>query len=135
MKNYWKISIVISKNISFKIRTNLTLEQRTALKELSQSTENKVYSYDKGISFVILNNKDPIRKIKEQIGDSVVSKTDPTSALTSKTQKYLATRTYFQLYPSDPIPPGLYGVIKAHKKHSALWYFSIYGRINSSYSK
>ena len=25
------------------------------------------------------------------------------------------TRTYFQLYLSDPIPPRLYGVIKAHK--------------------
>ena len=50
--------------------------------------------------------------------------TDPTSALTSIIQKHLATlrkqqkfetRTYFQLYPSDPIPPRLYGVIKAHK--------------------
>ena len=111
------------------------MEQRATLKELSQSTENKVYSYDKGTSFVILNNKDPIGKIEEQIGDSVVSKTDPTSVLTSKTQKYLVRSTYFQLYPSDPIPPGLYEVITAHKKHSALWYFPIYGIIYSSYSK
>ena len=50
--------------------------------------------------------------------------TDPTSALTSIIQKHLATlhkqqkfetRTDFQLYPSNPIPPRLYGVIKAHK--------------------
>ena len=50
--------------------------------------------------------------------------TDSTSALTSIILKHLATlrkqqkfetRTYFQLYPSDPIPPRLYGVIKAHK--------------------
>ena len=53
-----KVSNVISKNINFKIRSNLTFEQRTALKELSQSTENKVYSYDSGTSFVIFNNKD-----------------------------------------------------------------------------
>ena len=48
----------------------------------------------------------------------------PTSVLTSKIQKHLATlckqqkfetRTYFQLYPSDPIPLRFYGVIKAHK--------------------
>ena len=71
-----KISNVISKNINFKIRSHLTFEQRTALKELSQSTENKVYSYDKGTGFVILNNKDAIRKIEEQIGESVVSNTD-----------------------------------------------------------
>ena len=34
----------------------------TALKELLQSTENKVYSYHKGNAFVILNNKDAIQK-------------------------------------------------------------------------
>ena len=39
-----KISYVVSKNIHFKIRNNLTFEQKIALKELSQSTENKVYS-------------------------------------------------------------------------------------------
>ena len=119
-----KISNVISKNIHFKIRSNLSFEQRAALKELSQSNVKKVYSYDKGTGFVILSNKDAIQKIEEQIGESIVSNTDPTPALTSKIQKHLATlrkqqkfdtRTYFQLYPSDPIPPRLYGVIKAHK--------------------
>ena len=119
-----KISNVISKNIHFKIRSNLTFEQRAALKELSQSNVKKVYSYDKGTGFVILSNKDAIQKIEEQIGESIVSNTDPTPALTSKIQKHLATlrkqqkfetRTYFQLYPSDPIPPRLYGAIKAHK--------------------
>ena len=84
--------------------------------------------------------------------------TDPTSALTSIIQKHLATlrkqqkfetRTDFQLYPSNPIPPRLYGVIKAHKFekmlsrasysfnnwHSTLWHFSISGRIDSTYAK
>ena len=60
-----KISNVISKNINFKMQSNLTFEQRTALKELSQSTESKVYSYDKGTGFAILNSKDVIRKIEE----------------------------------------------------------------------
>ena len=49
------------------------MNKRTALKELLQSTENKVYSYDKDNNFVILNNKDAIQKIEEQIGESVVS--------------------------------------------------------------
>ena len=97
---------------------------RTGLKQLSQSTEDKVYSYDKCTSYAILNNKDAIQKAEEQIRESVVSNTDPRSPPTSKIQKHLATlckqqkfetRTYFQLYPSDPIPPRLYGVIKAHK--------------------
>ena len=55
-----KFSNVISKNIHFKIRSNLTFEERRALKELSQGTENKVYSDDKGTGFVIFNNKDAI---------------------------------------------------------------------------
>ena len=42
--------------------SNLTFEQRAAFKELLQSTENKVYSYDKDNSFVILNNKDAMQK-------------------------------------------------------------------------
>ena len=58
------------------------------------------------------------------MGESVVSNTAPISAITSKIQKHLGTlrkqqkfetRTYFQLYPYDPIPPRLYGVVKAHK--------------------
>ena len=85
-----KISNVISKNIYFKIRNNLNFEQRIALKELSQNTENKVYSYDKDTGFVILKKTDAIRKIEEQIRESVVSNTDPISAHTSKIQKQSA---------------------------------------------
>ena len=51
-----KISNIISKNINFEIQSNLTFEQRAAFKEFSRSTENKVYSYDKGTGFLILNN-------------------------------------------------------------------------------
>ena len=52
------------------------------------------------MAIVILNNKDIVtRKTEEQIRKSVV----------------LETRTYFQLYPFDSIPPYLYEVIKAHK--------------------
>ena len=64
-----KISNVIFKKIHFKIRSNLTFEQRATLKQLSQSTENKVYSNNKDTGFVILYNKDAIQKIEEQIED------------------------------------------------------------------
>ena len=78
------IGDVISKSIHFKIRNKLPFQPRIALKELSQIIENKVYSYDKGTDFVTLNNKDIIQKIEEQIGESVVSNTDPASPLTSE---------------------------------------------------
>ena len=82
-----KISNSISGNINFKMRGNLTFEQQTTLKELSQSTENTVYSsFDKGIDFVILKPK-----IEEQIGKSIVSNTNPTSTLTNKIQNHLST--------------------------------------------
>ena len=66
------------------MRSNLTSEQRKALKKLLQSTENKVYSFDKGNSFVVHNNKEVTQETEEKIGESVISDTDPTSALTSK---------------------------------------------------
>ena len=71
-----------------------------------------------------LTTKTPCKKIEEQIGESVVSNTDPTSALASKIQNYLATlrkqqkfetRTSLNFITSDLIPPHLYGVIKARK--------------------
>ena len=49
---------------------------------------------------------------------------DPTQKYTSKIQKHLCKlkkdkkftdKKYFEIYPSDPIPPRLYGTIKAHK--------------------
>ena len=49
---------------------------------------------------------------------------EPTPTLIKKLQKELAklrkenkfdSKTYFKLYPSDAIPTGLYGVVKAHK--------------------
>ena len=33
----------------------------------------------------------------------------------TKKRKKFTDREYFQIYPSDPIPPRLYGTIKAHK--------------------
>ena len=66
------------------MRSILTSEQRTALKKLLQSTENKVYSFDKGNSFVVHNNKEVTQEIEEKIGESVISATDATSVLTSK---------------------------------------------------
>ena len=65
----------------------------------------------------------PRKKIEKQLGKATKAKIDPTSRLTNKIQKKLCklrkenkftNKTYFELYPSDPIPPRLYGTIKAH---------------------
>ena len=36
-----------------------------------------------------------------------------------KQQKF-ETRTYFQIYSSDPFPPSLYGVVKAYKSEKLI---------------
>ena len=64
------------------------------------------------------------KKIEEQLGRATKAKIDPTSRFANKIQKKLCklrkenkftNKTYFELYPSDPIPPRLYGTIKVHK--------------------
>ena len=77
--------------------------------QLLTNFQSKIYSYKKGNS------------LEEQLGESVVSKTDQTPVLMSKYQKHLGalrkyqmfqTRIYFKLCLSDP---RFNGVIKSHK--------------------
>ena len=65
-----------------------------------------------------------MQKIKKQLGNVKIAGNDPTLKFTNKIQKILCRlrkekkftdKEYFQIYPSDPIPPRLYGTIKAHK--------------------
>ena len=108
-----------------KIKNNLSKEQRKALKEIRQINNNtKVYPFDKGSRFAVLSEGDTIKKIEEQLEKAKVINENPTQKYTSKIQKHLCklrkvkkfTDTeYFEIYPSDPIPPRLYGTVKAHK--------------------
>ena len=90
--------------------------------------KDKVYPFNKGSGFVVLSEGDGIRdginKIEEQIGKAKVIDEDPTQEYTSKIQKHLCKlrkekkftdKEYFEIYPSDPIPPRLYGTVKVHK--------------------
>ena len=49
----------------------------------------KVYPFDKGIGFELLNDIDDISKIEEQLGKSKIVDCDPTSLLTGKFQRLL----------------------------------------------
>ena len=116
---------IINKNRNMKIKDNLSKEQRKALKEIRQINNNtKVYPFDKGSGFVVLSEGDAIKKIEEQLGKAKVIDEDPTQKYTSKVQKHLCklrkekkfkNKEYFEIYPSNPIPPQLYGTVKAHK--------------------
>ena len=105
-------------------KSNLTYNQRKALRELKTDNEVKIYSFDKGAGMVRIKKTDAIDKINEQIGNTEIINKDPTPTLARKFQNTLrrlkqenkfTDTEYKQLYPSDPVPPRMYGVIKAHK--------------------
>ena len=119
-----RVANILSKNINFKPKNNLTPEQRSALKELKSSEEIKVVPYDKGSGFAVMTKDDMMLKMKEQIPTSKIITKDPTNSLVKKFQTQLSrlrredkinNSTFYDMYPSDANPPRMYGMIKAHK--------------------
>ena len=105
-------------------KTNLNKNQQKALKELKSDENIKIYPFDKGAGLVRISKSDAIKKIEEQIGNTEIIEKDPTPCLARKFQSSLrelnkqgkfTKAEYNQLYPSDPIPPRMYGTVKAHK--------------------
>ena len=118
------VSKILSKDVNKKHRNNLTIGQINTIREIKNSTNLKVYPFDKGSEFVIMEEEDAIKRIEEQIGKSIIIAYDPTTTLLNKFQKELAklrkdgkfdNKTCYKVYRSDAIPPRLYGVVKAHK--------------------
>ena len=65
-----------------------------------------------------------MQKIEEQLGTAKIIETDPTNTIATSIRAELCklnkkrrfTKTEYQnIYPSDPVPPRMYGAIKAHK--------------------
>ncbi|XP_065668102.1 uncharacterized protein LOC136088337 [Hydra vulgaris] len=119
------VSKILIKNIKHRLPDNLSKEQRLSLNNLKKKMNGlAVYPFDKGTGFVLINEEDAFYKLEEEIKHSVTINYDPTQTLMTKFQKLLCrlrkqkkldNKTYFQMYPSDCVPPRLYGVIKAHK--------------------
>ena len=93
-----------------------------------------MYELDKGCGFSIVTNDTAKEKI-EELGKATKAKIDPTSRLTNKIQKKLCNlrkenkftnKTYYELYPSNPTPPRLYGTIKGHKPEQTFPCQSLY---------
>ena len=83
------VNKTLSKTIGKKQQDNLSKTQRTALKQLKNDQQMKVYPFDKGTAFALLNDIDDISKIEEQFGKSKIIDCDPTSLLTGKFQRLL----------------------------------------------
>ena len=106
------------------VQDNLTQEQRRALTEISKDPDIRVYPFDKGTGMVRISNADAIRKIREQIGETEIIQEDPTNKFARDIQIELSklnkrgrftVKEYERVYPSDAIPPRMYGTVKAHK--------------------
>ena len=93
-----------------------------------------------------------MQKIEEQLGKAKIAENDPTLKFTNKIQKILCRlrkekkftdKEYFQIYPSDPIPPQLYRTIKVHKpeknclnhRNTSIWNIQIPCPNNSTNTK
>ncbi|XP_065681544.1 uncharacterized protein LOC136095194 [Hydra vulgaris] len=98
------VSKTLTKYLRVKIDSNISKNQRLATNELKNSTNIKLYPFNKGNGFAILNLDSAIQKIKEQLGNCAISAFDPTQKFLSLIQRTL-----------NSIPPRLYGCIKAHK--------------------
>ena len=106
------------------VRDNLSRNQRTALNEMKNDQDISYYPYDKGAGLVRMKKDNGIEKIREQIGNTEIINEDPTDAFARDIRKTLSTlnkkgrftpKEYESLYPSDAIPPRMYGTVKAHK--------------------
>ena len=105
-------------------KPNLDRNQRNAIKRMKENDKIDIYPYDKGSGFVRVSRTDAIAKVESEIGTTVVLEDDPTRKILGKFQRLLSSinkeinmsnKIYRDIYPSDAIPPRLYGTIKAHK--------------------
>ena len=83
------VSKILSMTIGKRQQDNLSKAQRTALKQLNNDEQMKVYPFDKGIGFALLNDIDSISKIEEKLGKSKIIDCDPINFLTGKFQRHL----------------------------------------------
>ena len=101
-----------------------TSEAQNLRKDVLRILKISIYPFDKGQGLVRIKTNYAIKKIKEQIGDTEIIKVDPTPKFACDIRKALSVlnkksrlskNEYENLYPSDPLPPRMYGTMKAHK--------------------
>ena len=102
----------------------LTRIQQRALTDIKKDETISIYPFNKCSGLVRIKNEDVLKNIAEQMGTTNIAAEDPTQEITRKIQKTIrefkregkfTEKEYKSIYPSDAIPPRLYGAIKAHK--------------------
>ena len=114
------------------LKPNLKQEEMIALKQLKTDKNRMVLTADKGVTLVVSDKVDCIKKAKEVLEDTSTYKvihTDLTSRLKNKlinTLRKVKAETgiqdniYKKMYPTGVSPPKFYGLPKIHKKNIPL---------------
>ena len=105
---------------------NITREEAKAIEELRRDKERVILTADKGVSMVVMDTEDYIRKSEELLNQPTYKllSSDPTtkhknrliSILKSiKAEGGIDNTTYKRLYPTGAGSPKYYGMPKIHK--------------------
>ena len=105
---------------------NLTREEYKALEELKKNKNRMILTADKGVSIVVIDKEEYIRKSEELLRQPTYKPipTDPTNKYKSKlitllkkitTEGGIDEVTYRRLYPTGASPPKFYGLPNMHK--------------------
>ena len=121
---------LIPKNIT-PPKPNISKEEAKAIKELRRDQEKVILTADKGVSMVVMEKKEYIKKSEDLLNQStyMALTTDPTNKCKNKLINLLKTikveggidnNTYKRLYPTGGVPPKYYGLPKIHKMGTPL---------------
>ena len=108
-------------------KPNITQEEAKAIQELRRDKQRVILTADKGVSMVVLDTEDYIKKSEELLNQSTYKQlsSDPTtkhknrliSILKSiKSEGSIDNITYKRLYPTGAESPKYYGLPKIHKQ-------------------
>ena len=108
------------------LKYNLTKEEHKALEELRKDKTSMILTADKGVSIVVLDKEEYIKKADELLSQSSYKNisTDPTNRYKNKLITLLKKikaeggmddATYRRLYPTGASPPKFYGLPKVYK--------------------
>ena len=112
------------------LRTNLSKEEMTVIKQLKADKDRIILTADKGVALVVMDQKDYIKKAKELLQDPntyITIPSDPTIKLKNKLINKLKKIkldtgmddiTYRRMYPTGAVIPKFYGLPKVHKANT-----------------
>ena len=114
-------------NAKFKFKSNLTTDERNAMRDLVNNKDIVICIQDKGTRFVLLNSTDYVDKMKDYLNDNPRFCTlheDPTKSFLQRvsawSQKWLSegeiNDTVVDFVTNHSAHPGKnYGLVKTHK--------------------